>query len=56
MPGDIIWPAPNSSESCLKRESHFHPAPIRQKWQEHQTRNSHFYLWDILMFKAWLNR
>lgn len=37
---------------------HFHPAPIRQKGQEHPsgTRHWHFYLWVILMFQAWLNR
>jgi asparagine synthase (glutamine-hydrolysing) len=39
----------------LEREGFFHPAPIRERWQQHTagTHNWHYYLWDILIFQAW---
>jgi asparagine synthase (glutamine-hydrolysing) len=40
----------------LKDENYFNPEPILQKWHEHLTgkQNWQYYLWDILMFQAWL--
>ena len=40
----------------LKAEGYLNPAPIRQKWLEHQSgrRNWCYHLWDVLMFQAWL--
>ncbi|MBE0558920.1 MAG: hypothetical protein IH628_16965, partial [Proteobacteria bacterium] len=45
-------------ERRLKHEGYFTSQPIRQKWEEHLsgTRNWQYFLWDILMFQAWLEQ
>jgi asparagine synthase (glutamine-hydrolysing) len=50
------WAADLLNEKRLVSEGFFNPQPIRQKWNEHQsrTRNWQYYLWNILMFQAWL--
>jgi len=50
------WAADLLDGSRLRREGFFHPEPVQEKWREHLsgTRNWHFYLWDVLMFQAWL--
>lgn len=52
------WATALLEEKLLHAEGFFDPYPIRQKWQEHLSgrRNWHYYLWNILMFQAWLER
>lgn len=50
------WAAALIEPARLTREGIFDPAPIQRKWLEHQTgaRNWSYYLWDVLMFQAWM--
>jgi asparagine synthase (glutamine-hydrolysing) len=51
------WAESLLNEKRLITEGFFNPIPIRQKWDEHLTRKNNWqhYLWDILMFQAWLS-
>jgi asparagine synthase (glutamine-hydrolysing) len=41
----------------IRREGYLDPGPVRLKWDEHLSGRSsnEFYLWDVLMFQAWLD-
>ncbi len=50
------WAEELLDERRLREEGFFHSEQIRQKWTEHQAGrlNWQYYIWDVLMFQAWL--
>ena len=52
------WAESLLDEQRLQREGYFYPAPIRQKWADHQSgqRDHTASLWAVLMFQAWLEQ
>ena len=52
------WAQTLLDEARLREEGFFNPQPIWQKWTEHLSGNYNwqYYLWDILMFQAWLKQ
>jgi asparagine synthase (glutamine-hydrolysing) len=52
----IDWADNLLNEKKLREQGYFNSKPIRKIWKEHRQghRRWHYYLWDILMFQAWL--
>ena len=50
------WAEALLDPSKMRQQGYLRTELIQQKWAEHQSgvRDWHFYLWDVLMFQAWL--
>ncbi len=51
------WSEALLAEDRLRDDGYLNPEPIREKWREHLNgvRNWQYYLWDVLMFQAWMD-
>jgi asparagine synthase (glutamine-hydrolysing) len=49
------WAADLLDPTAMTRAGFLDPAPIQEKWAEHQSgrRNLQYFLWNVLMFEAW---
>ncbi|MFH1537906.1 MAG: asparagine synthase (glutamine-hydrolyzing) [bacterium] len=52
------WAEALLDETRLKNEGYLNPGPVRRKWEEHLSGRLDWntYLWDVLMFQAWLEK
>lgn len=52
------WAETLLAERRLRDEGYFRPAPIRERWRAHLSGESEgeYYLWNVLMFQAWLDK
>jgi asparagine synthase (glutamine-hydrolysing) len=52
------WAEDLLNPAALRADGLFEPAPIRQRWLEHQSgrRNWQYSLWAVLMFQVWRGR
>jgi len=52
------WAEALLDEKRLREEGFYNPGPVRSMWREYVSgkRRWHYYLWDVLMFQAWLEQ